>query len=245
MSENEQNYFDLGSGLPLDGADVVITDAWFEFDTSYNADTVVCKVEYTLLNENAEPQIQMYSTGKDREPIGQGHPNNLAHTSGKFVKISDQSNYGTFIKGFMACENHEAAMKVASERGLQPDSSALWIGMKFTMRSVSRPNTMEGAKRDTTTTMVPAVFLGVDGDAVAGSGARPATRATNAMPATATVGDIDAYLMEQLNALAVSVPDFDTFMEQAMEIDGVAGNKIAEKAVMSSKAGSIWKTNNP
>lgn len=250
-TQDEFSYFSLGSGLPLDGAEVVITDAAFEFDTSYNADAVVCKMVYSFLNGEGEPQTQLYSVGKNWEPVDQGTA--VAHTSGKRVSINKMSNYGSFVDGFLNCEGKREAMEVARARGLEPDRAALWIGMKFQMKMVSRPNPMEGAKKPTIDALVPAKFLGVD-DA-AGTSGTSATKTTGAAgsgsgtgsgaKATASNAGIDPDLLAQLNQLAQDASDFDTFMEQAMEMEGVAGNKAAEKAVMSSKAGSVWKVNNP
>ncbi len=238
---DEFSYWNLSSGLPLDGAEVVVTDACFEFDTSYNADAVVAKLTYAFLNGEGDPQTQMYSVGKNWEPVDGGSA--VAHTSGKRVGINKGSNYGVLVGGLMSCEGADKARAVANERGMEPDHAGLWTGMKFRLKNVSRPNNIEGAKKATIDTLIPAEFLGVDdASAPVASGAKGSS-ATSAAGAKSGITGISAATMAELNALAQSAADFDTFMEQAMEIDGVAGNKAAEKAVMSSKAGSIWALN--
>lgn len=263
MSE-EFSYFDLGSGLPLADTDVTITAAEVGFDTEYSADVAVVKLTFTPDEEGAEEQTQLYSIGKAFEPIDQGE--RLAHTSGKRVKINQQSNYGKWIAAAIHCDGF---LDHAREVGLEPDSMELWVGTRwhltaesFEVRNPSKPNDPPKQR----TIILPDVFYGVGDDEeeaappVKKAAAKPAGAAKKmagkpagaakkaAAPAPASSGVLDELaaeeggeeLIAQLRELAAGVETHDEFMEQAMDVDGVMGNNLAQKAVMSSKPGSIW-----
>ena len=259
---DEFDYFELGSGLPLADANVTITNAEFRFDTSYSADAVVCAVEFTPHEEGVEAQEQLYSVGKGWEPLDRGAT--VAHGSGKQVKINNQSNYGRFIAAAVECEGF---LDYAREVGLQPNSAALWVGTSWHLGTVevtttnpSKPNDPPKVKN----VIVPDEFLGTGEEEEEEVVAKPAAKkaaATKApakkvaakkvaakpasSPAADQVAELEAEeggeeLVAALIEAATEAEDQDAFMEAAMEIEGVSGNRLAEKVVMNSKPGSIW-----
>lgn len=256
---DEFDYFELGSGLPLADAEVTITNAEFRFDTSYSADAVVCAIEFTPHEEGVEAQEQLYSVGKGWEPLDRGET--VAHGSGKQVKINNQSNYGRFIAAAVECEGF---LDYAREVGLQPNSAALWVGTQWHLGSIeisttnpSKPNDPPKVK----SVIVPDEFLGVGEEEEEEAPAKKsvakkavpakkvAAKKAAAKPASSPAADQVAELqaeeggeelVDALVAAAVEAEDQDAFMEAAMEIEGVSGNRLAEKVVMNSKPGSIW-----
>lgn len=255
---DEFDYFELGSGLPLADANVTITNAEFRFDTSYSADAVVCAIEFTPHEEGHEAQEQLYSVGKGWEPLDRGAT--VAHGSGKPVKINNQSNYGRFIAAAVECEGF---LDYAREVGLQPNSAALWVGTQWHLGTIeisttnpSKPNDPPKVK----SVIIPDEFLGVgEEDEEEEAPAKPAAKKTvakkvaapakkaaakpAASPAADQVAELeaeDADLVAALIQAATDADDQDAFMEAAMEIEGVSGNRLAEKVVMNSKPGSIW-----
>ena len=254
---DEFDYFELGSGLPLADAEVTITNAEFRFDTSYSADAVVCAMQFTPHEEGVEAQEQLYSVGKGWEPLDRGEM--VGHGSGKQVKINNQSNYGRFIAAAVECEGF---LDYAREVGLQPNSAALWVGTQWHLGTVevtttnpSKPNDPPKVK----SVIVPDEFLGAGEEEeeekapakkapakkVAAKKAAAPARKPAASPAADQVAELQAEdggeeLVEALIAAAGEAEDQDAFMEAAMEIDGVSGNRLAEKVVMNSKPGSIW-----
>lgn len=246
--------FDLGDGLPLSDANVTITNAEFVFDTEYSADAVVMRFTFEPHEEGTEPQNQLYSVGKAFEPLDSGAA--VGHTSGKHVKISKQSNFGKFMRFAQECEGFAEA---AREHGADTHAAEWWIGSMWHLTGHEEPKFKDGkiVEGETRTLIVPDEFLGYADEEEAPS--KPATKAPAkkaaakkgaAKKAAAATGaaTVDALreeeggeeLIEQLQALAAECEDHDAFMEQAMDLDGVAGNRVAEKAVMSSKPGSIW-----
>jgi len=259
MSE-EFDPFALGSGLPLADQNVTVIAAVFKFDLEYSADACVIGLTFQPDEEGMEEQEQLYSCGKNMEPLDQGSA--MGHTSGKQVKVNEQTNYGRFMKHAFACEGF---LDMARESGNTPFDAALWEGsqwhlttVEYETRNPSKP--MEPAK--VRTAVVPDEFLGYGDDeeeeappakksvakklpAKKGVAAKKAAPAKIPGAQTKTLNELaeeegGEELIEALRELAAECEDHDTFMEQAMEVEGVTGNRLAEKAVMSDKAGSIW-----
>lgn len=252
--------FDLGDGLPLSDCNATITNAEFVFDTEYSADAVVMRFTFEPHEEGVEPQHQLYSVGKSFEPLDGGAA--VGHTSGKHVKISKQSNIGRWMRAAQECEGFAEA---AREHDADTHQAEWWIGSmwhlttdEYEVRNPSKPDQPPKMR----TIIIPDEFLGYADDEEEAP-AKPAKSTTKkavakktvakkatAAPKAAATGAVTVEalaeeeggeeLIEQLRALASECEDHETFMEQAMDLDGVAGNRVAEKAVMSSKPGSIW-----
>lgn len=230
---DEKSLWNLGSGLPLDGAEVTVAAAAFTFNNDYAANA--CVLELSFVDDQGTEAKQLYSLGKGWEPQADGE--RAGHESGTFKKINDNSNYGKWLKAFMAADG---AMEYARGTGKEPDDASLWLGMRLKLKA-SKYTTQTGKE---STTMVVDQFLGGSGAAV--GGASPVARLGNgqvkasAPAVTPASDDMDDDLREGLLKLAAALDTHDEFMDAALELDGVAGVKANERAVMNKKPGSIW-----
>lgn len=245
MSDEEFSYFDLGSGLPLDNADVTITAAEARFDTQYSADAAVVALTFQPDDTGTEAVEQLYSIGKGWEPIDQGA--GIAHTSGRQVKINSNSNYGKWIAAAVPLDGF---IDEARSRGVEPNDLSLWVGLRFHLgtqvtktRNPSKPDAPEVEK----TLIVPTAYLGTADDEAPVKTTKKAST-SKASTKAADKGDdnagVPAVLAAKLRALANESDSFDAFLEAAMERADVVGNSAAEKFVMSSKADGCWATRN-
>lgn len=225
MSDQEKDLFETTSGLPLAGANVTVISSVFEFNNEYAENA--CVLALTFRNDDddtSEPRTQLYSTGKNFEPVDQGDA--VAHTSGKVVQFSNSSNYGRLITNTI--KNCPEFRKYASDKGLQPNSALLWLGAKFTLGTFPYTD-MNNKEKEL---IVPVAFHGVDGEE-----APKTTKATTTTAKKASV-PVDDDLRTELVALAQSTDDYDEYLEKLME--RAAGDKSIEKAGMGQKAGSVW-----
>lgn len=254
--------FALGSGLPLADQNATVIAAVFKFDLEYSADACVIGITFQPDEEGMEEQEQLYSCGKNMEPLDQGSA--MGHTSGKQVKVNEQTNYGRFMRHAFECEGF---LDIARESGNTPFDAALWEGSRWHLTTVEYETRNPSKPSEPTkvrTAVVPDEFLGYGDDeeeeapaktakktiakktiAKKGVAAKKATPAKIPGAQSKVLNELaeeedGEELIEALRELAAECEDHDTFMEQAMEVEGVTGNRLAEKAVMSDKAGSIW-----
>jgi hypothetical protein len=160
---NEHTFdpFALGSGLPLADTNAVITNAEFKFDTAYSADACVIAITFQP-EDGGEPQEQLYSVGKNFEPLERGSA--LGHTSGKSVNINGQSNYGRFLSHAAQCEGFK---EHAGETKADPFQAALWIGTKWHLTTVeysTRNPSQADSVEKVRSAVVPDEFLGTEGN---------------------------------------------------------------------------------
>lgn len=156
-NEDEFSYFQTGTGLPLDGAQVTVIDGGFIIDNSYAAGAVVAQLTMQPF-DGSDAQSQLYSTGKNFEI--RDHGATLQHSSGKLIRINSMSTYGQWID---ACLRMEGATDFLSEgraRQMEPNSIALWFGMMFELGT--QPYTDMGGKEKSL--IVPMKYLGVNGE---------------------------------------------------------------------------------
>lgn len=243
----------LGSGLPLADTEAVVTAMEFRFDTSYAADACVAAI--TFQPDEGEEQEQLYSCGKGWEPIDRGAA--AAHVSGRDLNFNKNSNYGRFLGAAFECEGF---LDEVREEGIVPTQVEMFVGKRFhlgtveyTTRNPSKADSEDSVK----TAIVPIAYLGVDEEEEAAPAKKPAAKKTAAKKAAAPAKGPSAIekkqiaLIEQLEAedeamvealreLAAESDDHESFMEAAMDIDGVADSDLAQQVAMSSKAGSIW-----
>ena len=250
---HEFDPYALGSGLPLADADVTVTAMEFRFDTNYSADACVAAI--TFQPDEGEAQEQLYSCGKGWEPVDRGDA--TAHVSGRPLNFNANSNYGRFLAAAFACDGF---LDEAREAGVLPTESALFVGKRFHLGTIQittkNPSTGVESTKDL---IVPDEYLGEGEDEeVTTTPAKkaPAKKAAaKAAPAKgpsaiekkqlALVEELeaeDADLVEALRELAAESEDHESFMEAAMELEGVADSELAQQVAMSSKAGSIWAT---
>lgn len=239
----------LGSGLPLADTEAVVTAMEFRFDTSYAADACVAAI--TFQPDEGEEQEQLYSCGKGWEPVDRGAA--AAHVSGRDLNFNKNSNYGRFLAAAFECEGF---LDEVREEGIVPTQVEMFVGKRFhlgtveyTTRNPSKADSEDSVK----TAIVPVAYLGVEEEAEAPAKKAPAKKAAAKAPAKGPsaiekkqialidqLEEEDADMVAALRELAGESEDHESFMEAAMDIDGVADSDLAQQVAMSSKAGSIW-----
>lgn len=234
MSDQEKDLFETVSGLPLAGANVTVIEAQFEFNNEYakNSDTTPCVLSLTYRNDDddsAEPRAQLYSTGKNYEPVEQGDA--VAHTSGKVVQFSNQSNYGKLITSTI--KNCPEFRAYAQQKGIQPDRAELWLGAKFKLGTLEYKPMGWKEGDNLKELIVPVEYYGHEQDETPAK----ATGATK-KAAAPKASDVDDDVRTKLLELAQSTDDYDDYLEKLMEF--AEGDKAIEKAGMGQKAGSVW-----
>lgn len=250
---SEFDPYSLSSGLPLADVEATVTAVEFRFDTSYSADACVCAV--TFQPDEGEEQEQLYSLGKNWEPVDRGE--NAGHVSGKPSKFNEQTNYGRFLS---ACFKMEDFMDEVREAGIMPWEGAFLLGKRFHLGTVDY-ETRNPRKPDdppkVRQAIIPTEYLGMADDEEPKPAKKTAAKKTAAKKTAAkgpsAIAKKQHALIEELEEeeggeeivaalreLAAEAEDFDAFMEGAMEIDGVAESEAAQKVAMSSKEGSIW-----
>lgn len=244
MAEEAFTLWELGSGLPLDGTEATVTAASFGYNNEYAAGA--CVLELTFTDDESNEATQLYSVGKGWEPQDGGAL--VGHESGRNMRINNRSIYGMWIAAFMQCPG---AMEYAHAVGKEPNDASLWLGCRFLLKA----HTYEKQDKKEGTTIVPAQFLGnaETGTAAATTAAKPATATKTLAPrpgaasapasapaAAAGDDDMDPAVRKALMKIAGSVESFDQWLDLALEVEGVAGNKPLERQVMSKKPDGLY-----
>lgn len=221
--------WETGSGLALADADVVVSAASFGYNANLGAD-VLCANFTFVPAEGGEPIEQSFSVGKGWEALEKGAK--LVSEDGRARKINGQTNYGRLIDS--------AVQAVQASGGEMPFQSPRiadgWVGTSWHVGTVSVPTTNPSTKKETVSDkFVFTAFLGTTSTEAA---AKPAAGAAKASGKAAT--GIDPKLRLALVELAEASDDHDAFTEKALELDGVEGNREAEKLVLKTGPGSIW-----
>jgi len=247
-TDDKMNPWGLSEGLPLEGADVTITDCVFLVDNEYAAGALVASMtlipdEYDGDMSNLRPQL--YSLGKGWEAVDKGA--RAEHESGKFRQFAKQSSYGSWIGAALQCEG---APEYLAE--LDPRDADTWINTRWTLGT----QTYETQEKKEKARIVPVAFLGLAGDEEkkpakpvaksAGKAAQAPAKAANkaAPPAPKKSAELDDDVTEALTALAKEHDDFDAFMNAGfewMEENGKAGDAAIETAVMSKRQYASWR----
>lgn len=237
------NPFALSSGLPLADADVTVKSIEFGFDAEYmNGETCVAIIMFE--GEDGEEHKQLYSVGKF-EPAERGAK--LVHPSGKQMNLNQQTNYGRFVDACLKVENADEFMKAVRESGVDPVFDASWLdGFQFHLDTI-KVKLQNGNEKDL---IVPTVFNGVAGVKGKAKAAAPklAPKAGKAAKPKPEADDDEDYgiddeeIRNALIELAKNADSFDDYSSEALDVDGVMGNKVYQKMAVSSKPGSIWAT---
>jgi hypothetical protein len=251
----------LGSGLPLADTDATVVGVEFRFDTEYSADACVAAIMFEP--DEGENQEQLYSLGKGWEPTDRGA--STAHVSGRELNFNKNSNYGRFLTAAYECEGF---LDEVREAGILPQSQDMFLGKRFTLGTVEY-TTRNPSKKDSEETVksaiIPTAYLGWGEEEeeeeeveapkrtkkVAAKKAAPKKAAATKGPSAiekkqialiAALDEEDEDLVQALRDLALESEDHETFMEAAMELEGVAESDTAQQVAMSSKPASIWAT---
>lgn len=230
------------SGLPLDGAQVVITGSTFGFNNDYAANVPVWKAEFTMEDGNSQEQI--FSTGAG-EPTRDGSAIEIDK------RFSGSSNYGRIIsqaRNLIGTDSEvlEVLGDVREAEG--------WMGTEWTLgiEKVARTNPRTGDKKDSFVVNL-VEYHGKNEEVEEAKPAKKtaAKKTTAAKKATkttakkstakkASLADEDPELWEELLELAGEYEDHDEFMEAAFELDSVTESTLAQNAVYKMGPGSIW-----
>lgn len=220
--------WELGGGLPLDGAEVTITDFAFGPNNDIAPGAIFANIVFT--DGEGEVHEQSYSVGQGWEAREKGAE--IQPEDGRKRRLAKRSNFGIFVENLIAAVRRSGTNPAdVLGRGFQFADS--FTGLQLQMGSVEVVNTNrdtgEETRRDR---IVPVLYLGSE----ASSGKAEAA-ATPAPQEAAASGDP---LIDSLIELAQRHGDHDSFMDEALEAEGVTGNRDLEKKVMTTGKGSIW-----
>jgi hypothetical protein len=270
-NDKEVNMWELGSGLPLDGARVHATEAIFTYNQEYSADAVVLDITWQPWDgaeDEGEAKHQLYSVGKRWEPVNEG--TEVAHESGKLQMFNNQTNIGKLIHSLLeALGDGDVAegMKQVMAAGLEPYKVDCWIGMDVTLKAITY--TTQNNKESSTfgigevhslpggEAAAPAKTPAKKAAAPAGKAAPKPGAAAAAKPAAkaeasgegeeAWIEHLGQGLYRKLKAAAEEAADHDAFMDTAFAMDAVtsddkAWNKATERIIMAYEADSLFGT---
>lgn len=229
--------WETGSGLALDGSVVTVTAAEFGFNANMGAG-IVC-LNLTLTTEDGEDIDQSFSVGGKFEANRDG-----SAIEGK-GKINRNSNYGLLI---------ESVKEIVDDPGSiigSPKEAAGWVGTRWTFGTVERTTTnpTTGVEK-VSSKFVVTEFHGQDADdtddePVAQKPAKKSSaKGKPAAKKSAKKGGIpdgiDADLWAELIELAGEHDEYEAFVDAALDVDGVAGDRAVQKAVMSTGDSGVW-----
>jgi hypothetical protein len=249
------------TGLPLDGANVTITAAEF----GYNADIgagVVC-MNMTFVDDDTEAEVeQSFSVGKTGEPNRDG-----SELTGAPAKFSGRSNYGRLIDSVRSLVDHPGEVigspkkaegwvgtkwtvgttPVETTNPNKPDEKKVKDALVFVAYHGKADGKPAKAKAGATSKRAakPAPVADDDDDETDEAAADPAV-GTSEVRGDAVDADsgntlgIDAALWKRLVKMAKASDTHDEFSDLALELDEVDADKKVQKAVLSTKAGSVW-----
>lgn len=224
---------EFGGGF-RDDYDLTIVQAFFAPDASYQ-DGSTFLLNLIGLDENGEPANEKFNAAKTSEWASYDMGKTLIPT-GKVKQLNKSTMYGHLVQFAVAC----GAGDVLASRGTSTNAEC-WVGLKFHFKQTE---ISFGKGIDPTTRNMPVAFLGVVDlyqpapASVQQSFPAPAPVAAPvaAPPAPAPVAPVvqmptlqaptpaangTSPVVAQLDALAKSSPDFNTFIKSALLIDGV------------------------
>lgn len=229
---DDNNLWELESGLQ--DMDYVFKGVRFAYDADYNnGETCLLIVEdgvSTLDDGTVDEKRQFWPCGKGWEPAEGGK--SAKHATKAGARFNRNSAVGELIASIP-----EDALKVMQARG-NPMQAATWEGLNFHMTNVEKKFKIDGEERTTNRLLI---------DGFNGEGKKaPAKKATRAKKAAAveaddtettpeTEGGVPKALEIKLKKLAAKIisedGDFDQFLEDAYDIDGVSDNSDVEDAL--------------
>ena len=255
---DEQTFsmWELGSGLPLEGARCHSTEATFTYNNEYSANAVVLDITWQPIEDpSAEAQHQLYSVGKNWEPLDGGV--SVGHTSGKRQKFNDQTNIGRLIHSYVAARgggDFAKGLPIVISEGIEPEQVAMWIGLDVTLATVRYPTqnkNPDGSVKEGST-MVIGEYHGRVGEAAAPTPAKAkaatpakADKAAEAEGGTDFAEVLGAMLYRKLKKLAIDAADHDSFMDAAFDMEEFndldkAEKKAAERIILNADSDSLF-----
>lgn len=252
--------WETSSGLPLDGADVTVTAMEFGYNASIGAG-VVC-ANFTFVDEDGVEYEQSFSIGKNGEPTRDG-----SEVTGAPKMFPARTNYGRLIDSVRALVDHPGEV-IGSPKKAEGWIGTKWtvgtVPVETTNPNATDPATATKVKD----AFVFTQYLGKEGQRAAKNAAaktkaaaKPAKAAAkNVEPdepdedeaeagaeADTDVNDepwsvlgVDETLWKRLVKMAKAADSHDEFSDEALEIADVDKDKAAQKAVLTTKPGSVW-----
>lgn len=226
--------WETGSGLVLDGGTATISDAEFTYNTKLGPNPVL-KLTLTDVsdsdgNTTGEDVEQSFSCGKSLEPNKDG--SELVGSA----RINKQTNLGILIDSAKALFDDVDDLVAILPN---PKDAKAWVGTRWTFGTISleRLNPSTGETKVAT----PWVFTESHGRVESGKAAAAPKKAAKAAPAAeAAADDGDGGLFAQLVTLAGTFDDHGDFVDAALEVPGVDEDRDIQKAIVTTKAGSVW-----
>lgn len=240
------NEWETSTGLPLDGETATIVAAEFGYNAQIGSGVVCMNMTFRVdgMDEDIE---QSFSCGT-------GEPSRDGQTlDGAPAKFSSRSNYGRLIDSVRALVDHPGEI-IGS-----PKQAGGWVGTKWTIGTV-QVETTNPSKPEAGTKVKDALvftaFHGKEGKAAGKGKAAKTSTSKAAKPAPESDDDdetaggdetagenpagIDQALWDKLVKLAKASDTHDEFSDTALEMKAVDADAKAQKAVISTKAGSVW-----
>lgn len=200
----EHDPYALSTGL-IDDFDGTITEAYFGTDAAYNdGDTILLILEISTDDPDRPSITEKLSTGTGWVIENSGA--NIVSENGKPRKFNQNSRVGMVLAAALAA----GAGDIMRGKGT-PMDAATWTGLAFHWDRVK----IKGFNGEEKEVLLPTSVLGEVGSssAPASTGVDPATRA-------------------KLTVLAKKSADYGTFVEAALEMDGIAANSDAVDLVV-------------
>lgn len=259
MTDNEQPFdpFAGESGLK-DDYDGVIEDAWFGTNDKYG-DTVL--LHLALRADDGDEVENRYPCGPDWATYDGGAT--VEHPKGGAKMFNVNTRVMSLIKAMMATEA-ESVLRERSKAGpvqnderkgdlpAGPKAASLYKGLRFhwnahkEMKGYKDKETGEWKDQEVTI-VLPTAFLGVEDGSDAAGGATGSTStaaspsASTPAPAAATPppSNSNPVLIAALKQVAKTAPDYNAFVDGAMEVEGVMADndlmgKVADEAFYQS-----------
>lgn len=220
--------WETSSGLPLADADVTVVACSFGFNANLGADRLCANFTFAPL-EGGELIEQSFTVGKGWEAKNKGAQ--LVNEDGTPRKVSNRTNFGRLIDSAVAAVKASGATVMPFESAKNADG---WVGTNWHMDTVEVDTLNKKNEQVKGEAFIFTAFLGGSPTDEA-----PAAAKGTSKPAAAK-GGIDPKLRLALVELAEAADDHDAFTEKALELDGVEGNREAEKLVLKTGPGSIW-----
>jgi len=209
----------------------VVKDAKFIEDSSYQEGVVL--MSWNL--ETDDPEFDefevRYSIGRDWET---DDGKTVEHVRGK-TKFHEQSLYGRIINrvigkgnGADYADSFKGALDELSKRG-DPTDASIWEGMKFRFE---QEEINFGRGINAVTRLMPVEYLGTeDGGGKKKAAAKKGGKKTKADP------------REQIIELAKKHDDHESFMEEALKVDGVTDDDDLFAEVTDEEEGIFAEVN--